>query len=47
MVFNNAGELEAALQAGFTFYATRTILSGEADELIELAQASLRDLEIE
>jgi pyruvate dehydrogenase (quinone) len=32
---------------GFTLYATRTILSGEADELIELAQTNLRDLEIE
>jgi pyruvate dehydrogenase (quinone) len=32
---------------GFTLYATRTILSGGADELIELARTNLRDLEIE
>jgi pyruvate dehydrogenase (quinone) len=32
---------------GFTRYATRTILSGEADELVELAKTNLRDLDIE
>jgi pyruvate dehydrogenase (quinone) len=32
---------------GFTLYATRTILCGKADELIELARTNLRDLEIE
>jgi pyruvate dehydrogenase (quinone) len=32
---------------GFTLYATRTILSGEGTELIELARTNLRDLEIE
>jgi pyruvate dehydrogenase (quinone) len=32
---------------GFTLYATRTILSGEGEELIELAKSNLRDLEAE
>jgi pyruvate dehydrogenase (quinone) len=32
---------------GFTLYATRTILSGAGDELIELAKTNLRELEIE
>lgn len=32
---------------GFTLYATRTILSGEGEELIELATSNLRDLEVE
>lgn len=32
---------------GFTLYATRTILSGGADELIELTKSNLRDLEVE
>ena len=32
---------------GFTLYATRTILSGEADELIELAKTNLHELEVE
>jgi pyruvate dehydrogenase (quinone) len=32
---------------GFTLYATRTILSGSGDELIELARTNLRDLDIE
>ena len=32
---------------GFTLYATRTILSGEGDELVGLARANLRDLDIE
>jgi pyruvate dehydrogenase (quinone) len=27
---------------GFTLYATRTILSGEGDELVELARTNLR-----
>lgn len=29
---------------GFTLYATRTILSGRADEIVELAKTNLRDL---
>ena len=32
---------------GFTLYATRTILSGQGDELIELGKTNLRDLEAE
>jgi len=32
---------------GFTLYATRTILSGEGHELVELAKTNLRDLELE
>jgi len=32
---------------GFTLYATRTILSGEGTELIELAKSNLRDLDAE
>jgi pyruvate dehydrogenase (quinone) len=32
---------------GFTLYATRTILSGEGNELIELTKTNLRQLEIE
>jgi hypothetical protein len=32
---------------GFTLYATRTILSGEGEELVELARTNLRDLDIE
>jgi pyruvate dehydrogenase (quinone) len=32
---------------GFTLYATRTILSGGADELVELAKTNIRQLEIE
>jgi pyruvate dehydrogenase (quinone) len=32
---------------GFTLYATRTILSGGGDELIELAKTNLRQLEVE
>jgi len=32
---------------GFTLYATRTVLSGEGGELVELARTNLRDLEIE
>jgi thiamine pyrophosphate-dependent acetolactate synthase large subunit-like protein len=31
----------------FTLYATRTVLSGQADELIELAKTNLRELEME
>ena len=30
---------------GFTLYATRTILSGEGEELIELAKPDLHELE--
>jgi pyruvate dehydrogenase (quinone) len=32
---------------GFTLYATRTILSGQGTELVELAQTNLRELEVE
>ena len=32
---------------GFTLYATRTVLSGEGKELVELAKSNLRDLDIE
>ena len=32
---------------GFTLYATRTILSGEGDELVELAKTNLRELDLE
>ncbi len=32
---------------GFTLYATRTILSGGGDELVELAKSNLRDLDAE
>lgn len=32
---------------GFTLYATRTILSGRADEIVELAKTNLRDLSAE
>jgi len=31
----------------FTLYATRTILSGAGDKLVELTKTNLRDLEIE
>ena len=32
---------------GFTLYATRTVLSGEGSELIELTKTKLRELEAE
>jgi pyruvate dehydrogenase (quinone) len=32
---------------GFTLYATRTVLSGEGRELVELARTNLRELDIE
>ena len=32
---------------GFTLYATRTILSGQGNELVELAKTNLRELEME
>ena len=32
---------------GFTLYATRTILAGAGEELVELARTNLRDLDIE
>ena len=32
---------------GFTLYATRTVLSGEGKELVELAKTNLRDLDAE
>jgi pyruvate dehydrogenase (quinone) len=32
---------------GFTLYATRTILSGEGKELLELTRTNLRDLDVE
>jgi pyruvate dehydrogenase (quinone) len=31
---------------GFTLYATRTVLSGEGEELVDLAWTNLRDLDI-
>ena len=32
---------------GFSLYATRTVLSGQGEELIELTKTNLRDLDIE
>jgi pyruvate dehydrogenase (quinone) len=32
---------------GFTLYATRTIISGNAEELVELTRTNLRQLESE
>jgi len=32
---------------GFTLYATRTVLSGNADEVVELAKTNLHELEVE
>ena len=32
---------------GFTLYATRTVLSGEGSELVELTKTNLRELEVE
>jgi pyruvate dehydrogenase (quinone) len=32
---------------GFTLWATRTVLSGGGDELVELAKTNLRELEVE
>ena len=32
---------------GFTLYATRTVLSGEGSELVELTKTNLRELEAE
>jgi pyruvate dehydrogenase (quinone) len=32
---------------GFTVYASRTILSGRADEIVEPAKTNLRDLGVE
>jgi hypothetical protein len=32
---------------GFTLYATRTILSGGGEELIELTKTNLRELDVE
>jgi pyruvate dehydrogenase (quinone) len=32
------------LAKGFTLYATRTILSGGGDQILELARTNLRDL---
>ena len=32
---------------GFTLYASRTILSGRADEIVELGKTNLRDLGVE
>jgi pyruvate dehydrogenase (quinone) len=32
---------------GFTLYATRTVLSGNADELVELAKTNLHEVEVE
>jgi pyruvate dehydrogenase (quinone) len=32
---------------GFTLYASRTILSGRADQIVELGKTNLRDLRVE
>jgi pyruvate dehydrogenase (quinone) len=32
---------------GFTLYATRTVLSGEGKELVELAKTNLPDLDVD
>jgi pyruvate dehydrogenase (quinone) len=40
-------KLEFAQIKGFTLYATRTILSGRGDEIVELAKTNLRNLERE
>lgn len=32
---------------GFTLYATRAILSGGGEELVELAETNLRELDVE
>ncbi|MBM9504068.1 ubiquinone-dependent pyruvate dehydrogenase [Actinacidiphila acididurans] len=40
-------KLELAQIKGFTLYATRTILSGRGDEIVELARTNLRDLRTE
>jgi pyruvate dehydrogenase (quinone) len=32
---------------GFTLYATRTVLSGGGEELVELTRTNLRDLDVE
>jgi pyruvate dehydrogenase (quinone) len=40
-------KITAAQIRGFTLYATRTILSGEGHELVELAQTNLRQLAVE
>ena len=32
---------------GFTLYATRTVLSGGGEELVELAKTNLRELDVE
>jgi thiamine pyrophosphate-dependent acetolactate synthase large subunit-like protein len=45
----NAAFMAAAMGRlkGFTLYATRTILSGGGDKILELAQTNLRDLRSE
>jgi len=40
-------KLTRAQIKGFTLYATRTILSGNADEIVELAHTNLRQLDLE
>jgi len=40
-------KLEYGQLKGFTLYATRTIVSGAGNELIEVAKANLRQLEAE
>jgi pyruvate dehydrogenase (quinone) len=37
-------KLEFEQIKGFTRYATRTILSGRGDEIVELVKTNLRDL---
>ena len=41
-----AGRVRAQIK-GFTLYATRTILSGGGEELLELTKTNLRELEVE
>jgi pyruvate dehydrogenase (quinone) len=40
-------KLQAGQIKGFTLYATRTILSGDGDELVQLARTNLRQVEAE
>jgi len=44
---STVAEIMVATLKGFTLYATRTVLSGNGDELVELAKSNLRDLEVE
>jgi pyruvate dehydrogenase (quinone) len=40
-------KVTVAVAKGFSLYATRTILSGGGDEILELARTNLRDLRAE